>query len=112
MARGNEAKKLVIEKIKEAFGTDYVATIDGKVYVWAKENGEKIQIAISLTAPKTIVQPEGSVVVVPAKLDFGGDGGWDFEAMDQTTTIPAKTSERMAEEEANIETLMKSLGLV
>ena len=33
MARGNEAKSKVIDKIKQAFGADYVATVDGKVYV-------------------------------------------------------------------------------
>jgi hypothetical protein len=42
MARGSIAKNAVIEKIKDAFGGDYVATIDGKVYVWANDGGEKV----------------------------------------------------------------------
>ena len=112
MARGNDAKKLVIEKIKEAFGDDYVATIDGKVYVWAKEGGEKLQIAISLTCPKTMVNADGGTTVAPAKLDFGGGGGWDFEAMDQVTKVPEKSKEITQEEQSNIEKMMRALGLM
>jgi hypothetical protein len=102
---------MVIQKIIEAFGEDYVATIDGKVYVWAKENGEKLQIALSLTCPKTMVNADGAVQVSAAALDFGGSGGWDFEAMDQKTTVPTKSTEISQQELDNIEALMKSLGL-
>ena len=42
MARGAEAKDYVEAKIKEAFGDDFIGTIDKKVYVWAYEGGEKI----------------------------------------------------------------------
>lgn len=112
MARGNDAKKSVIEKIKVAFGDDYIATVDGKVYVWAKEGGEKLQIAISLTCPKTMVNAEGATTVSPAKLDFGGSGGWDFEAMDQVTTVPEKSKEETQMETDNIEKMMRSLGLM
>ena len=113
MARGNDAKKLVIEKIKEAFGSDYVATVDGKVYVWAKEGGDRLQIAISLTCPKNLVGVvEGATTVAPAKLDFGGGGGWDFEAMDQVTQVPEKSKEVTQEETDNIEKMMKALGLM
>lgn len=111
MARGTQAKNAVIEKIKEAFGSDYVATVDGKIYVWQKENGEKLQIAISLTCPKVMVEAEGAATTVtPANLDFGG--GWDFEAMDQKTTVPEKSKEQDQEELDNIEAMMRSLGLI
>lgn len=112
MARGSIAKNAVIEKIKEAFDGDYVATIDGKVYVWANDGGEKVQIALSLTCPKTMVNADGGTTVAPAKLDFGGGGGWDFEAMDQVTQVPEKSKEITQEEQNNIETMMRSLGLM
>ena len=112
MARGSVAKNEVIEKIKEAFGSDYVATVDGKVYVWAKENGEKLQIAISLTCPKVMVDAAGGSTVAPAKLDFGGGGGWDFEAMDQVTKVPEKSKEETQMETDNIEKMMKALDLI
>ena len=67
MARGNDAKNEVIRRLQEAFGSDYIGEVDKKHYVWANENGEKLQIAIALTCPKTFVE-----AAVPAsnKLDF------------------------------------------
>ena len=55
MARGNVAKQAVIDKIKEAFGSDYVGEFDKKVYVYADDGGERVQIALSMTCPKTFV---------------------------------------------------------
>ena len=56
MARGAVAKQLVIKKIAEAFGDDYIGEFDKKFYVWANENGERVQIAISMTCPKTPIE--------------------------------------------------------
>lgn len=55
MAKGNVAKEVVVEKIKEAFGADFLGVQDKKVYVRAKESGEYVQIAISMTCPKSPV---------------------------------------------------------
>ena len=49
MARGSIAKQQVINKLAVAFGEDYIGEFDKKFYVWANENGERVQIAISLT---------------------------------------------------------------
>lgn len=111
MAKGNIAKQEVINKIIAAFGDDYVTTIDGKVYVWAKENGEKLQIALSLTCPKNLVGETKPTKVSMAAMDFGGSGGWDFEAMDNTTTVPQKSTEISQQEIDNLEVLMARLGL-
>lgn len=53
MARGDKAKSAILEKIKETFGSDYIGIIDKKVYIWGNEGNERVQIAISLTCPKT-----------------------------------------------------------
>ena len=103
MARGAEAKKLVVNKIKEIFGDDYVGEFSSKHYVWSKENGEKLQIAISLTCPKNPV----------GEIDMGsafGDG-MDFEAtpiVAETTFVPAEIT---PEEEENLANMMARLGL-
>ena len=52
MAKGAVAKQAVINRIAEAFGTDFIGEVDKKVYVWATENGERVQIAMALTCPK------------------------------------------------------------
>lgn len=50
--KGAVAKTVVIDKLKEAFGSDFVGVSEGKVYVWAMDSTEKVQIAISMTCPK------------------------------------------------------------
>ena len=104
MARGNDAKQQVIQKISQAFGSDWIGEVDKKYYVWANENGEKLQIAITLTCPKTMVE-----VAAPTKpATFGNK--IDFEAGDNFIP-PARAVEITEEEKKNLEDLMKKLGL-
>lgn len=100
MARGAEAKKKVIEKIKEAFGDNFIGEANNKYYVYATEAGEKMQIAISLTCPKTPVVLEG----VPSF-----DGGFDFSA--PPVAKPEPVTEITEQEKQNIADLMARLGL-
>lgn len=100
MARGAEAKKKVIEKIKEAFGDNFIGEANNKYYVYATEAGEKMQIAISLTCPKTPVVLEG----VPSF-----DGGFDFSA--PPIAKPKPVMEIKQEELDNVQALMERLGL-
>lgn len=100
MARGAEAKKKVIEKIKEVFGDDFIGEVSNKYYVYATEAGEKLQIAISLTCPKNPVAIEG----VPSF-----DGGFDFSAPPVVKPEPA--TEITEQEKQNIADLMAKLGL-
>ena len=105
--KGALAKEAVAKKIAEAFGADYVGEVDKKLYVWSQENGEKIQIAIAMTCPKT---PVGDV---PA-MDFSADtGDFDFSGDATTATPPSVFQPAVitAEEKANIASLMEKLGL-
>lgn len=102
MARGNDAKELVINKIKEAFGDSFVGVFDKKVYVWSEEDGQKMQVCIALTCPKT---PVGDEVIIPS-----GDGGINFEDV-VVAAAPVKSAEVTAEEQQKIADLMASLGL-
>lgn len=101
MAKGNDAKELVIKKLMDAFGNDFIGVYDKKVYVWSEENGEKLQIAISLTCPKI---PVGTIDK-PTALDFENP----------TITSAAPTKFEPAEftdtERRTVEDLMKTLGL-
>ena len=103
MARGAEGKANVVKKLQAAFGADFIGEYDKKVYVWSQENGEKIQIAISMTCPKN---PVGEVTVV-------SNGGLDFSAAAPTAIAPAvhEPAEITEEEKANIADLMAKLGL-
>ena len=103
MAKGTIAKQNVVAKLKEVFKDDYIGENANKHYVWAKEGGEKIQIAISLTCPKN---PIGTVDMSSA---FGG--GIDFEAepvLAQTKFEPAEITQQ---EKDTLADLMSRLGL-
>ena len=105
--KGALAKEYVAKKIAEVFGADYIGEVDKKLYVWAQENGEKIQIAIAMTCPKT---PIGDVPT----MDFSSDtGDFDFSGDATTATPPTAFQPAVitAEEKANIASLMEKLGL-
>ena len=58
MAKGSTAKVNVQNKIAMAFGADYIGEQDKKIYVWADDGGERVQIAIAMTCPKTPIAAE------------------------------------------------------
>lgn len=62
MAKGAEAKSIVENKIRDAFGKDFIGidTSSKKIYVQANEGGEMIQVAITMTCPKTPFVAGGS----------------------------------------------------
>ncbi len=100
-AKGTIAKENAITKIKEIFGNDYVGVVDKKVYVWSYENGERVQIAISMTCPKVpIDNPEQE------ETYYSSSNVLDFEA-----PVPVQKTEITQEEKNNIAALMERLGL-
>ena len=106
MAKGNIAKQNVVKKIQEIFGADFIGEVDKKIYVWTQENGERVQVAISLTCPKTPIEVSGAPIP-----NFSG--GMDFESMGAATVaptsyVPAEISE---EEKQTVADLMARLGL-
>jgi hypothetical protein len=109
MAKGAIAKNVVAQKIAQVFGADFVGEFDKKLYVWADENGEKVQIAISMTCPKT---PVGGA---SANMDFNVEPGnsLNFEDMSGAVVAPKKfePAEISDEEKKNIADLMARLGL-
>ena len=107
MAKGNIAKTVVAKKIAQVFGADFVGEFDKKLYVWAEENGEKVQIAISMTCPKVPVGAE--------TIDFKAEPGdsLNFEDMSAAPIKGgvAELTEISADEKKNIAELMARLGL-
>ena len=103
MAKGSLAKDYVANRIKEAFGPDWVGEYDKKWYVWGYENGEKIQICISMTCPKN---PIGITV----QNNDEDTEDWDFtdSPIKPQRYEPAQVS---AKEVENIQEMMKRLGL-
>lgn len=89
MAKGNIAKIAVENKIKEAFGADYIGVFDKKLYVYADDGGERVQIALTMTCPKVFV-------------------GIDTPTETPDVFQPAEISQ---EEQDNLKALIEKLGL-
>lgn len=95
MAKGSIAKTNVVAKLEAAFGADYIGEFDKKVYVFADDGGERVQIAIAMTCPKneiTVGQPKNATETGPAQ---------------PVTVNPATTPE---EEQAALDLLYEKLG--
>lgn len=100
--KGSEAKELIIHKLQQAFGDDWIGEYSKKYYVWAMENGEKVQIAISLTCPKVPIGVVNSSAIT-------GERNFEEEnILAPTTFVPAEITQ---EEKDNIAALMERLGL-
>ena len=101
MAKGTEAKANLINKLIQAVGEDYLGEYDKKHYFWSTENGEKIQIAVSMTCPKN------PVAVIETQSDL------NFEDMDNKEVRPTKfePAEITQEEENKVAELIAKLGL-
>lgn len=100
MAKGAIAKEKVTNIIAEAFGKDYIGEFDRKLYIWANDGGEKVQIAIALTCPKVY---RGIEETNPTALNFDDDNS------PQGTTF--KPAEITQEEQDTLADLMAKLGL-
>ena len=97
-AKGAVAKTVIIDKLKDAFGDDFIGVSEGKVYVWALDGGtEKVQIAISMTCPKT-------------EFSVAKDEGIDFNNV--TTKIDTFKPAQIDEKELdNVRKLIAEFGL-
>ena len=100
MAKGAVAKEQIAKKMAETFGADWIGERDKKYYLWANENGERIQIAISMTCPKTPVGETGTSVDSNAlNFEDGATAGGETQV------------EITVDEKKNVADLMARLGL-
>lgn len=105
MPKGTIAKQQVINKIQSVFGKDFIGEYDKKIFVWGQENGERVQIAISLTCPKVPVEISSAPIT----------GDFNFEDDAPSNVVVAAGAYQPAEitddERERVVDLMKKLGL-
>lgn len=98
MAKGAIVKQVVEDKLREAFGKDFLGIADKKVYVQAEEDGQMVQVAITMTCPKT-----------PFITDrAAADGFPEGNFADPTEYKPAEIT---SDELDNVRKMIKELGL-
>ena len=98
MAKGAVAKQVVEDKIRAAFGADFLGVADKKIYVQADEDGEKVQVAISMTCPKIPFNTGSSTDSFEVNGNFG-------------TPDTFKPAEITQDELDNVRNMIKELGL-
>lgn len=109
MAKGAEAKQYIADKMAEMFGEDWIGEYEKKYYIWSRENGERIQIAISMTCPKTPINIlETSKTIVENDSNSNWDWGWDNAPSAVTNNISIEITD---EEKKNLAELINKLGL-
>lgn len=97
-SKGSIAKQNIQAKLKEVFGEDFIGEIDKKVYLWADDGGQKVQIALAMTCPKNPVGP------VSADMTNAADG----TIFSNSTGDPREVTE---EEKQNLRDLMARLNI-
>ena len=105
MAKGNASKEIIFQKILDTFKDSFMA--DAKTLrIPMEENGEPIEIKVTLTAAKDII---GSAAV-------GEDHDWsDPKDTPKSTSIGTATpaaAEPTQEEKENVQRMLESLGFV
>lgn len=106
MAKGAEAKQHIADKMAEVFGVDWIGEYEKKYYVWSIENGERVQVAISMTCPKVPIEAPG-IVKSPVVED---NSNWDWgDTSTEYTTQPS--AEITQQEQDNLRALLEKLGL-
>lgn len=102
--KGDAARASVAETIINAFGANYVATVDKKIYVEAQDGpgGETLQFSITITMPKASVSREEVLTTSPAAND------WTGPAAPSSVAPPTEISDS---DKAKVAELMKQLGL-
>lgn len=106
MAKGQAAKQEVMATILETFGGNSFLYNNGKeIRVNTKEDGEPVQIKITFTAAKTMVEPEDENAIPGAS-----------NVVDQASEVKEEEASKVvveatADEKDAIADLMASLGI-
>lgn len=98
-------KEYINQKLQEVFGQDYIGTVNDKIYIWAPDGDSKMQIAISLTCPRTPIE-----VVNTAQLNYDSEG-IDFEAIGKKVLVDNNKLKFSPQEQETLDILIKKLKL-
>ena len=108
MAKGQKAKKIISDKILNIFGDSFLYNDGKEIRIPIEEDGEIIQIKVTLTAAKANVEP-GSDNEIPTTANIINNVDVNKSVINQVdaTTI-VKPSE---EEKQNLQNMLSKLGL-
>jgi hypothetical protein len=107
MARGSEAKAAICQSILEKFEGSFLYNDGKEIRIPAQENGEEVQIKVSLTCAKENVEPgqDNALPGISAQTN-NINNEINFEDTPKTTVV-----EPTPEEKSNVQDLLRALGL-
>ena len=109
MAKGSESKLIIAKKILDTFDGSFLFNEGKEIRIPCKEEGEEIQIKVTLTAAKTNVAPGDDVALpeAPKKPDINSTSM-------KNSAFSAETAEitPTEEEKANVRNLLQSLRII
>ena len=100
--KGAESKNKITQKILETFSGSFLYNDGKEIRIPLLENGETVQVKVTLTAAKVNVSPDGETIIPGAAQD---NGQINFAEDVVQATAPTE------EEKKNVAELLKSLGL-
>ena len=107
MARGTESKSYITKKILETFEGSFLYNDGKEIRIPLKEDGEIVQIKVTLTCAKTNVSTEDST---PAEFKAAPASDNELNFEDTPTPSPA-TVNTTPEERANIARLVEKFNI-
>lgn len=78
---------------------------DKNIYINFIEGGEKIQLKIAMTQPKSIIEASGMATIIE------DTGNWDWNESTNKTVPTSVSAEITQEEQDNLRTLLEKLNL-
>jgi hypothetical protein len=105
MAKGTEAKEIIIKKILETFDNSFLYNNGKEIRIPIVENGEELQIKAVLTCAKVNVE-QGEDAIIPGTIKTG-----TVEAHQEVLQPTTKAFEPTEEEKRNVSDLLAKLNL-
>ena len=103
MARGQELKKEITKKILEVFPNSFLYNDGKEIRICGQENGEEIQVKVTLTAAKeNVYSGQDNITPGAAATELNFE---DYKSIEQKITEPTQ------EEKDNVKKLMETFGL-
>lgn len=105
MAKGAAAKQAIFEKILETFEGSFMYNNGKELRIPWLEDGNEVQIKVALTCAKDNVDREDGKSSSPVTAPIKNEANFVEPVMNTPTAGPTE------EEKANVENLLKALGL-
>ena len=108
MARGTESKSYITKKILETFEGSFLYNDGKEIRIPLKEDGEIVQIKVTLTCAKTNVSAEDST---PAEFKAAPAADNELNFEDSQISLTPATVNTTPEERANIARLVEKFNI-